>query len=124
MRAGFPPVWDPNPTGRWGWVEIVNRPVGLGSEFLDRFQLCTEEPLILEEEKEQEREAQFENEIENDEFIVPGETNKEVGLAALKTSESLKRGNNKHVLIHNGKRFILMIVLRYIFKQPRIPDIN
>jgi len=50
----------------------------------------TEEPLILEEEKEQEREAQFENEIENDEFILPGETNKEVGLAALKTIESLK----------------------------------
>ncbi|CAF1066226.1 unnamed protein product [Adineta ricciae] len=50
----------------------------------------TEEPLILDEEKEQEREAQFENEMENDEFILPGETNKEIGLAALKTIESLK----------------------------------
>lgn len=50
----------------------------------------TEEPLILDEEKEQEREAQFENEIENDEFILPGETNKEIGLATLKTIESLK----------------------------------
>ena len=38
----------------------------------------------------QEREAQFENEMENDEFILPGETNKEIGLAALKTIESLK----------------------------------
>ncbi|CAF2344535.1 unnamed protein product [Rotaria sp. Silwood2] len=37
-----------------------------------------------------EREAQFENEMENDEFILPGETNKEVGLATLKTIESLK----------------------------------
>ncbi|CAF3636332.1 unnamed protein product [Rotaria socialis] len=50
----------------------------------------TEEPLILDEEKEQEREAQFENEMENDEFVLPGETNKEIGLAALKTIESLK----------------------------------
>ncbi|CAF0914831.1 unnamed protein product [Rotaria sordida] len=50
----------------------------------------TEEPLILDEEKEQEREAQFENEMENDEFILPGETNKEIGLATLKTIESLK----------------------------------
>lgn len=38
----------------------------------------------------QEREAQFENEMEKDEFILPGETNREVGLAALKTIESLK----------------------------------
>ncbi|CAF3883609.1 unnamed protein product [Rotaria magnacalcarata] len=37
-----------------------------------------------------EREAQFENEMENDEFVLPGETNKEIGLAALKTIESLK----------------------------------
>ncbi|CAF3764774.1 unnamed protein product [Rotaria sp. Silwood1] len=36
------------------------------------------------------RKAQFENEMENDEFILPGETNKEVGLATLKTIESLK----------------------------------
>ncbi|CAF0863198.1 unnamed protein product [Adineta steineri] len=50
----------------------------------------TEEPLILDEEKEQEREAQFENEMENEEFILPGETNKEIGLATLKTIESLK----------------------------------
>ena len=28
--------------------------------------------------------------MENDEFILPGETNKEVGLATLKTIESLK----------------------------------
>lgn len=28
--------------------------------------------------------------MENDEFILPGETNKEVGLANLKTIESLK----------------------------------
>ena len=63
--------------------------------------------LILEEEKEQvreresfriskriclyqEREAQFENELENEEFILAGETNKEIGLATLKTIESLK----------------------------------
>lgn len=37
-----------------------------------------------------ERDVQFENEIEKDEFILPGETNKEIGLAALKTIESLK----------------------------------
>jgi hypothetical protein len=28
--------------------------------------------------------------MENDEFILPGETNKEIGLATLKTIESLK----------------------------------
>ena len=38
----------------------------------------------------QEREAQFENELENEEFILAGETNKEIGLATLKTIESLK----------------------------------
>ncbi|CAF0782132.1 unnamed protein product [Didymodactylos carnosus] len=50
----------------------------------------TEEPLILEEEKEQEREAEFENELETEEFVLAGETNKEIGLATLKTIESLK----------------------------------
>ena len=32
--------------------------------------------------------------MENDEFILPGETNNEVGLAALKTIESLKGVSN------------------------------
>ncbi|RWS28730.1 WD repeat-containing protein 3-like protein [Leptotrombidium deliense] len=51
----------------------------------------TEEPLILEEEKEIEREEQMEKtDLIGDESVIPGETNVETGLAAKKTSESLR----------------------------------
>lgn len=51
----------------------------------------TQEPLILEEEQEQEREEAFEkNAFAGDEPVLPGETNQETGLASKKTVETVK----------------------------------
>lgn len=48
--------------------------------------------------------------MENDEFILPGETNKEIGLATLKTIESLK-----------GVRSILLrFQLRFFFRRLKV----
>lgn len=51
----------------------------------------TREPLILEEEREMQREAEFEESLgKGDEPVVPGETQGETGLAGKKTVETVK----------------------------------
>ncbi|XP_041128351.1 WD repeat-containing protein 3-like [Polyodon spathula] len=51
----------------------------------------TREPIILEEEKEMQREAEFEESLgKGDEPVVPGETTGESGLAGKKTIETIK----------------------------------
>ncbi|CAF0833995.1 unnamed protein product [Brachionus calyciflorus] len=50
----------------------------------------TNEPLVLEDERETEKEQQYENEIPKEEQVIAGETNKETGLATIKTIETLK----------------------------------
>jgi len=51
----------------------------------------TEEPLILEEEREMEREKESEEALgQNEEPVIPGETNKETGLAGKQTVETIK----------------------------------
>lgn len=51
----------------------------------------TREPIILEEEKEMQREAEFEESVgKGDEPVVPGETTGEAGLAGKKTIETIK----------------------------------
>ncbi|RWS06083.1 WD repeat-containing protein 3-like protein [Dinothrombium tinctorium] len=50
----------------------------------------TEEPLVLEDEREVEREEEFEKSEFIEENVIPGETNEETGLASKKTSETLK----------------------------------
>lgn len=50
----------------------------------------TNEPLVLDDERETEKEQQYENEIPKEEQVIAGETNKETGLATIKTIETLK----------------------------------
>ncbi|XP_060567358.1 WD repeat-containing protein 3-like [Ruditapes philippinarum] len=51
----------------------------------------THEPLILQEEREMEREKEFEDSVgQGGEAVVPGETNKETGLAGKKSVETVK----------------------------------
>lgn len=51
----------------------------------------TEEILVLEEEREQERETEFEKSLSSGEqIVIPGEVNGEVGMASKKTVETLK----------------------------------
>ncbi|XP_023931815.1 WD repeat-containing protein 3-like [Lingula anatina] len=51
----------------------------------------TEEPLVLEEEKEMEREKEYEEAIaDGEEPVVPGEADSEVGMAGKKTVETVK----------------------------------
>ena len=50
----------------------------------------TNEPLVLEDERENEKEQQYENEVSKEEQIIAGETNRETGLATIKTIETLK----------------------------------
>jgi len=50
----------------------------------------TNEPLVLEDERETEKEQQYENEVSKEEQIIAGETNRETGLATIKTIETLK----------------------------------
>jgi U3 small nucleolar RNA-associated protein 12 len=50
----------------------------------------TNEPLVLEDERETEKEQQYENEIAKEEQVIAGETNKETGLATIKTIETIK----------------------------------
>ena len=50
----------------------------------------TSEPLVLEDERETEKEQQYENEVSKEEQIIAGETNRETGLATIKTIETLK----------------------------------
>jgi len=50
----------------------------------------TNEPLVLEDERETEKEQQYENEIVKEEQVIAGETNKETGLATIKTIETIK----------------------------------
>ncbi|RNA37212.1 WD repeat-containing 3, partial [Brachionus plicatilis] len=50
----------------------------------------TNELLVLEDERENEKEQQYENEIPKEEQVIAGESNKETGLATIKTIETLK----------------------------------
>jgi U3 small nucleolar RNA-associated protein 12 len=50
----------------------------------------TNEPLVIEDERETEKDQQFEKEIPKEEQIIAGETNQESGLATIKTIETLK----------------------------------
>lgn len=51
----------------------------------------TEEILVLEEEREMEREAEFEKTLASgEETVIPGETNTETGMATKKTAETVK----------------------------------
>ena len=50
----------------------------------------TNEPLVLEDERETEKEKQYEDEVVKEEMIVAGEVNKETGLATIKTIETIK----------------------------------
>ncbi|KAL4233425.1 Dip2/Utp12 protein [Mactra antiquata] len=50
----------------------------------------THEPLILQEEREMEREKEFEEEIGEGDTVVPGETSTEAGLAGKKSIETVK----------------------------------
>ncbi len=54
----------------------------------------TNEPLVLEDERETEKEQQYENEIVKEEQVIAGETNKETGLATIKTIETIKSVGN------------------------------
>lgn len=54
----------------------------------------TNEPLVLEDERETEKEEQYENELPKEEFVIAGETNKETGLATIKTIETIKAVKN------------------------------
>ncbi|KAH3725680.1 WD repeat-containing protein 3-like [Dreissena polymorpha] len=56
-----------------------------------RFWQKTHEPLILQEEREMEREKEFENTLgQEGEAVVPGETNTDTGLAGKKSVETVK----------------------------------
>lgn len=50
----------------------------------------TREPLVLEDERETEKEKQYENEIPKEEQVIAGETSQETGLATIKTIETIK----------------------------------
>lgn len=50
----------------------------------------TNEPLVLEDERENEKEQDYENELPKEEQVIAGEQNKETGLATIKTIETLK----------------------------------
>lgn len=50
----------------------------------------TNEPLVLEDERENEKEQEYENELPKEEQVIAGEQNKVTGLATIKTIETLK----------------------------------
>lgn len=50
----------------------------------------TNEPLVIEDERETEKEQQYESEIPKEEQVIAGELNRETGLATIKTIETLK----------------------------------
>ncbi|XP_074648521.1 WD repeat-containing protein 3-like [Tubulanus polymorphus] len=55
-----------------------------------RFWEKTQEPVVLEEEREMEREKEYEDAAGENQPVVPGETNNEVGMAGRKTLETVK----------------------------------
>jgi U3 small nucleolar RNA-associated protein 12 len=53
----------------------------------------TYEPLVLEDERENEKDAKFDSEIGKEEQVIAGETNNESSLATIKSIETLKSVN-------------------------------